>query len=122
MPALEEDPVAREELRDEDRVLVIFAYLGPLAIVSLAATRSEFVRWHAKQGLMLSASAILTFIILRIPHAVFYGLWTFLGDMFLTMELIILTGFLLVAILCMVRALEGERFRLPWVAELVDRF
>ncbi|MCZ6746411.1 MAG: hypothetical protein O7C74_04270, partial [Acidobacteria bacterium] len=41
-----------EPLTDEDKVLVVFSYLGPLAIVAFLAARREYVRWHARQGLV----------------------------------------------------------------------
>jgi uncharacterized membrane protein len=111
-----------EELGDEDRVLLIFSYMGPLSIVSLIAARKEFVKWHAKQGLILFLAAVATFLLLRPFHALFYLIWGFLGDLFLTVEILVLVGFLIIAILCLVRALEGERFRLPFFSEVADRF
>ena len=42
-----------QELSDQDRILLVFGYLGPLALVTLVASRREFVKWHAKQGLAL---------------------------------------------------------------------
>src|SRR5881397_129011 len=36
-PLGEEEPFIPVSLRDEDRLLIIFAYMGPLAFVSLAA-------------------------------------------------------------------------------------
>jgi hypothetical protein len=47
-----------QELSDQDRVLVVFGYLGPLALVALIASRREFVKWHAKQGLALWLSVL----------------------------------------------------------------
>ena len=120
---MEDDtPQLEEELGDEDRLLLIFAYMGPLSLVSLVAGRREFVLWHAKQGLLLTLAALVTFVVLRIPHSLCYMIWSFLGDLFLTVELLVLAGFLLVAILCLVRALEGERFRIPFLSEFADRF
>jgi uncharacterized membrane protein len=118
----DDTPQLEEELGDEDRLLLIFAYMGPLSLVSLVAGRREFVLWHAKQGLLLALAALVTFIVLRIPHSLCYMIWSFLGDVFLTLELLVLAGFLLVAILCLVRALEGERFRIPILSEFADRF
>lgn len=46
-------------LRDEDRLLVIFAYLGPLCFVPLLTRRDPFVRWHARQGTALFLGAAL---------------------------------------------------------------
>lgn len=120
-PLGEEEPLAPVALRDEERLLVIFAYLGPLAFVSLAAARSEFIRWHARQGLLLSSTALVSFVMLRIPHALFFKIWPFLGQIFVTVEILIGFGFFLVAVLCIVRGLEGDRFKIPFLADLVDR-
>jgi uncharacterized membrane protein len=119
---VDEERLEPEELSDEDRVLLIFSYMGPLAIVSLIAARRDFVKWHARQGLVLTVATAATFLLLRPFHALFYLIWGFLGDLFLTAEILVLVGFLIIAILCMVRALEGERFRLPFFSEIADRF
>jgi len=118
---VEDERAEQEFLGDEDRLLLIFAYMGPLALVSLVAARRDFVKWHAKQGLVLALAALGTFIVLRPFHALFYLIWKFLGDLFLSVEILVLVGFLILAILCMVRAIEGERFRIPFFAELADR-
>jgi uncharacterized membrane protein len=119
---LDEERVEQQELRDEDRLMLIFAYLGPLALVSLIAGRNDFVKWHAKQGILISLSAVATFVLLRPFHALFYLIWGFLGDLFFAAEILVLIGFLAVAVLCLVRALEGERFRLPLFSDIADRF
>ncbi len=121
-PIGEEEPLVPAALRDEDRLLVIFAYLGPLAIVSLAAARNDFVRWHARQGLLLGSTALVTFVILRLPHALLYKIWPFLGEIFQTFEILIGFGFFLAAMLCLVRGLEGNRFKIPFLADIVERF
>ena len=109
-------------MRDEDRLLILFSYMGPLALVSMAAARNDFVRWHARQGLLLSVAALLTFVILRPFHTLFYLIWPFLGQIFVTIEIIVGVGIFLVAVFCLVRGMEGSRFRIPFLAELVDRF
>ena len=121
-PLGEEEPLVPVALRDEDRLLVIFAYLGPLALVSLVAARNEFVRWHARQGLLLGSTALLTFVILRLPHALLYKIWPFLGEIFQTFEILIGFGFFLTAMLCLVRGLDGNRFKIPFLADIVERF
>src|SRR5262245_42629157 len=109
-PPGEEEPLA-EALHDEERLLIIFAYMGPLAIVSLAAARSEFVRWHARQGLLLGILTLVTFVVLRPLHSLMYIIWPFLGEIFLTMEILIGFGFFLVAVLCLVCGTERPRIR-----------
>jgi uncharacterized membrane protein len=121
-PPGEEEPLVAEPLHDEERLLVIFAYMGPLAIVSLAAARSDFVRWHARQGLLLGVVTLVTFVVLRPLHSLMYIIWPFLGEIFLTMEILIGFGFFLVAVLCLVRGIERTRFRIPFLADLADRF
>lgn len=118
----EPEPFVPVALRDEDRLLLILAYMGPLALVSLAAGRNDFVRWHGRQGLLLGVATLVTFVALRPVHTLFYLIWGFLGQIFLTIELLVGVGFFLVAIFCLVRALEGAKFRLPLLGDIVDRF
>lgn len=116
------ESLGSEPLTDEERLLVIFAYLGPLAFVSLLASRREFVQWHARQGLLLGGVVLATFVVLRPFHFLLYKIWPFLGQIFQTLEILTGFGFFLVAALCLVRGLEGTRFRIPFLGELVDRF
>ena len=54
-----------QELSDQDRVLLVFGYLGPLALVTLVASRREFVKWHAKQGLALSLTWAGIYVVMK---------------------------------------------------------
>jgi len=111
------------ELSDQDRVLLVFDYLGLLALVSLLATRKEFVKWHAKQGLLFSAAvAALYLVILKPVHMLFSRyLWGFLAEMFWALSMLIVVGAVVLALLCIIRALEGERFKIPMLGEIADR-
>src|SRR5215469_5978975 len=41
-------------VRDQDKVMLVLAYLGLLALIPLLTVNdSEFVKWHAKNGLVL---------------------------------------------------------------------
>src|SRR5206468_2462933 len=55
----DEAQVSPEDLNEEDKVMLIFSYLWVLAIVPFMVTRREYVRWHAKQGLILCGVACL---------------------------------------------------------------
>jgi uncharacterized membrane protein len=112
------------ELTDEDRILLLFAYLGPLAVVSLVASRKEFVKWHAKQGLLLAFAAAALYLVLKSIHLQLQqGPWfvRFLGELFWTLVALTSLGLGVVLLLCVVRALEGERFKIPGLGELADR-
>ncbi|MDH3627081.1 MAG: hypothetical protein OEV00_03060 [Acidobacteriota bacterium] len=111
-----------QELTDQDRVLLVFGYLGPLAILSLIASRREFVKWHAKQGLVTSAIFGVGYLLLRFLYFVAENyLWTVLAELYWLAASAAILGGLLALLLCIVRGLEGERFKLPVVGELADR-
>ena len=111
------------ELSDQDRVLLVFAYLGPLALVSLLATRREFVKWHAKQGIVLAVAIFaLFFFVLKAAYLVFVRFfWSYFAEAYWVIVVTILTGALVLTLFCIVRALEGERFKIPMLGELADR-
>ncbi|MCP3980993.1 MAG: DUF4870 domain-containing protein [bacterium] len=111
-----------EELSDQDRVLLVFGYLGPLVLVSLVAGRREFVKWHAKQGLLLSAVVVALYIILKPLHLFFEAfLWAFFGDLFWVAAWLVALGIGVLGLVCIVRGLEGERFKIPVLGDLADR-
>lgn len=118
-----EQPPLGEELSDQDRLLLVFGYLGPLAIVSLLASRREFVKWHAKQGLVLSITlAALYLVVLRPLIAISTRhLWSVFGEMFWAATWLVTLGALAAVLVCIVRGLEGERFKLPMLGDLADR-
>ena len=96
---MESEPFA-QELTDQDRVLLVFAYLGPLALLSLIAAA-----WIASRGLYLLVRE---------------KLWALLGVLFWTAAGLTALGLALLVLFCVVRALEGERFKIPLLGDLVD--
>ena len=118
---MESDPLP-QELTDQDRVLLVFGYLGPLSLVSLVASRREFVKWHAKQGLVLSATLVVSFLVFRFVHFVLdLWFWPVFGELFRMGLGLALFGILILMLVCIIRGLEGERFRIPMLGELADR-
>lgn len=111
------------DLGDEDRILLVFGYLGPLALLPLVASRKEFVKWHAKQGILLSAVFLVGFLVLKAIHLLFRRfLWAWVGELFWIVVGLVGIGFALLLFLCVVRALEGERFKVPILGDFTDRF
>ena len=109
-------------LSDQDRLLLLFGYLGPLALVSLVASRREFVKWHAKQGLALSATLVLLYSALRFVQFVAERfLWQVFGELLRLALWTTVVGIVIAMLVCIVRGLEGERFKLPMLGELADR-
>jgi len=112
-----------QELSDQDRILLVFGYLGPLAIVSLVASRREFIKWHAKQGLILSifVSALYLVILRPLIHVTDRYAWSWLTELFWAVTWLVAVGVLLMILVCIIRGLEGERFKLPILGDLADR-
>jgi len=114
-----------QELTDQDRVLLVFGYLGPLALVALIASRREFVKWHAKQGLALSLSWLLIYPVLRYLHlrleswSGFFS--TAVAEVFWAMSWLVVMGVLIAGLVCIIRGLEGERFKIPILGAVADR-
>lgn len=107
-------------LRDEDRLLVIFAYLGPLCFVPLLTRRDPFVRWHARQGTALFLGAALLMAALSPFHWLF-SLIPLVGRFFGAIELFLGLGYLAIIALAIDRALCGQKYRVPWIADLADQ-
>jgi uncharacterized membrane protein len=110
-----------EELSDQDKLLLVFAYLGPLALVSLLAGRKELVKWHAKQGALLALATAAAWIVARGIFLLIRGkLWALFGALFWGGAALTALGLGVLVLLCIVRALEGERFRIPVLGDLAD--
>ncbi len=116
-----EDQHLNQEIGDQDRLLLVFAYLGPLALFSLVASRKEFVKWHAKQGVLLSVAVAALWLIARGVYLLLRAkLWPLVGALFGVAAALTALGLLLLVFLCLVRALEGERFKVPLLGDLAD--
>jgi uncharacterized membrane protein len=116
-----DDQRLNQEIGDQDRLLLVFAYLGPLALFSLVASRKEFVKWHAKQGMLLSVAVAVVWIGARGVYLLFRGkLWPLFGGLLSVAAALTALGLFLVVFLCLVRALEGERFKVPLLGDLAD--
>ena len=121
---MESEPFA-QELTDQDRVLLVFAYLGPLALLALIAARREFVKWHAKQGALLSMSIAAAWLVSRLVYVQARGdapgiVWAVVGVLFWFAAGLTALGLVLLLLFCIVRALAGERFKIPLLGDLVD--
>jgi uncharacterized membrane protein len=109
-----------EVIRDQDRLLLVFAYLGPLSLVPLFGSRDPFVRWHARQGSGLTLLLAAGLVVLS-PFDWLFGLVPILGRLFRACELFLALGYLAVVAVAIERAVSGGRFRIPWLSDLADQ-
>lgn len=93
---------------DENKLLAALSYVGVLVLVPLLVRRNdEFVRWHAKQGLVILAGLIL---------ALLAASWYPPAGNVLFLVLIILD------VIALVQALLGRKWRIPVVGKIAESF
>jgi uncharacterized membrane protein len=105
------------------KLFIVLSYLGLLALIPLLVEKDDReVQWHAKHGLVLTVvefvAIIALWIVIGIVGAISGGLGCILG---LIWPLAML-GILVLHIVCIVKGVNGERFLVPGISELTDRF
>ena len=112
---------ATSSVRDQDKMMLFLAYFGIFGLIPFSVVKdSDYVHWHAKQGLTYSilaigvwvAWAVLSFVL----HAIHLGFLAGLGTFALAVAL------MAIWFLALVKAMSGERWRIPFVADLADRW
>ena len=95
--------------------MLVLSYLGLLALIPLIVEKNDKdVQWHAKHGLVLTALLFIGWVAISIVgyvmpffyllHPVWWLVW------------------FIVMILCIVKAVNGQRFTIPGVSEFADKF
>jgi uncharacterized membrane protein len=114
--------VTPEELDEEDKVMLVFSYLWVLALVPFMVTRREYVRWHARQGLLLCGVAGVVFFGVILVGAILSTVTKVFAWLFAFALLNLVFLYMALALVCMIKALRGERWAIPFLGDLVERF
>ncbi len=107
------------ERRAQPAWMLILCYLPFLGFIPiLAAKQNREVRWHAFNGLLLSGAVaalliLATLIGLVVPQ---------LSCLYAIVFFVVLVLYTIIAILAIVKALEGERLIVPLVSRYAGRF
>jgi len=102
-------------VREQDKLMLVLAYLPLLFLIPFVAVKdSDYVKWHAKQGLALS----LTWVA--------YGVVVFaFGRLSWLLYIVSCTGhltLLILVILAIIKAFEPARWRIPVISSLAEKF
>jgi uncharacterized membrane protein len=101
----------KESVREQDRIMLVLSYLGLLALVPLlTVSDSEYVKWHAKHGLVLGVGGV---IVLTVVGAI---------PIIWPINCLAAPALIVVNVMAMVKALNGERWRIPYVTDLSEKF
>lgn len=104
---------------DSNRTLMlVLSYLGLLALIPLLVEKNDReVQWHAKHGLVQCALWIVVSIVFAILSMV-----PFLGCITSIIWIFVPLVALAVAIISIMKAVNGQRFIIPGVSDFADKF
>ena len=95
--------------------MLVLCYLGLLALIPLIVEKNDKdVQWHAKHGLVLTALFIIGWVAISIVGYVM--------PFFFLLHMVWWLGWIIVTILCIVKAVNGQRFTIPGISEFADKF
>jgi uncharacterized membrane protein len=99
-------------------MMIVLAYLWILAIIPLIVEKEDRdVQWHAKHGLVLLVLEIILYAVLTVV-----GMVPVVGCVVPILWVVVLLGFLVIRILCITKAINGQRFLIPGVSDFANRF
>jgi len=100
-------------------IMLVLSYLGILCLIPLLMKKDDpEVQWHAKNGTVLFGAEVI-FVIVRIM-LIFIRI-PFLGCGLAVIGCVIWLGFLALSIVCIMKAVKGERFRIPILTDIAEK-
>ncbi|MBN1525448.1 MAG: DUF4870 domain-containing protein [Spirochaetales bacterium] len=103
----------------------LFSIIGGL-IFFLGEKNSKFVRFHALQSILLGVVLIAVIIILSIIFGI-VGLvlspsaWLAISFIIGLINLVVYLGFIVLTIICMIKAYQMEGFKIPVIGEIAEK-
>lgn len=100
-------------------IFLVLAYLGILCLIPLLAKKDDSeVQWHAKNGLALFIAELI-WVAIRI--ALIFIHVPFLGCGMAAVGCIVWIGFLVLSIMGIIKAVNGQRFRIPIITDMAEK-
>src|SRR3954466_7245616 len=89
-----------DTVRDQDKIMLVLAYLGILALIPMLTVKdSDFVKWHAKQGLGLGVGGGIAVTII--------GMIPVIG----LVSCVLMPAILVLCVMGIIKAMAGARWR-----------
>jgi uncharacterized membrane protein len=99
-------------------IFLVLSYLGILFLIPLLAKKDDAeVQWHAKNGMVLFFAEV-AWVIVRI--ALGYA-GVALGCLSGVVGCLIWCVFLAISVICIVKAVSGQRFRIPVLTDIAEK-
>jgi uncharacterized membrane protein len=118
-------PSTKIPVRPKANLLAAVAYITfiPAVIFVLVEPfkRDRFVRFHSFQSLFLAVATILVAVVMRILYSLL-TLIPVLGYLLAWLAMAVtLLGWVILWVVLLVKALQGETFRLPWIGNFAEK-
>lgn len=100
----------------DPKVIALLSYMLWLVggIIFFATSKDSYVRYHAAQSILFSIFMLAIYIFLRVFSFMF---WFLLPVVAITIWTVIFAGW----IILMIKAYQGDRFRLPVLGKLAEK-
>jgi uncharacterized membrane protein len=104
--------------KSTNTVMLVLSYVWLLALIPLLVEKDDKeIQWHAKHGLVILAVEMLVWVVLTI-----IGMSGILACVAGIFTMFIWLGFVIVRVICIVKAVNGQRFLLPGISQYADKF
>lgn len=102
---------------DNRQLMLVLSYLWVLALIPyLTEQRDPEVKWHARHGLVLLITEIILYVALFI-----LSLIPVVGCAVTVLWLLVGIGILVLHVICIIKAVGGQRFTIPYVSQYADQ-
>lgn len=102
---------------DNRGLMLVLSYLWILALIPYLTEQEDAeVKWHARHGLVLLVAEVVLgvgFLVLSFVPAI--------GCLISLLSILIWIPIVVIHIVCLVKALNGERFVIPYVSQYADQ-
>ena len=121
-PAAPTGPLAQDK-REQDGAMIFLSYFGILSLIPFLTVKdSDYIRWHAKQGLTFTAAWFALWVAATILGAVLSFIpiiGTIIG---LVVWLGLGVGGFVIWLMAMIKAFGGERWKIPLIGDLAEKW
>ncbi len=105
--------------KSDNTLMLILSYFGIFALIPLLVEKNDReVQWHAKNGMCFFVAEIILFVVLMILS------WIPLIGMVFGCALMPIAGLLVLVlhIMAIIKATQGDRLMIPYVSDYVEKF
>jgi uncharacterized membrane protein len=107
----------------ENRTLwIVLSYFGILALIPLLVEKNDSeVQWHAKHGLVLTICWVVLSVGLWVVGFAAAAAFAPLGCVVSLVNLALVVGILIIHVTCIIKGLNGERFKVPVLSDFAEK-